>query len=108
MTKVLVVYQAIPEETMQFIVDAEEAGLADLKLCHNNYLGLVGEEDITKALSRLNMRLSGTGVTESDMEWAGLEKDQAGVWEDGKVLDSDPIDAAKEGIELVILTGYMM
>lgn len=108
MTKVLVIYQAVPEETMQFIVEADAVALADLKAAHNNYAGMDNDLEMEKTLSRINMRISGSGVGDSDTTWAGLDKAQVGIWEESRVQTAEPVDVIKEGVELVILTGYMM
>ena len=48
MTRVLIIYENIPESTDLFIVDANESELADLKLCHGNYTNAVDNEEIEK------------------------------------------------------------
>lgn len=92
MTRVLIIYENIPESTDLFIVDANESELADLKLCHGNYTNAVDNEEIEKALSRVDARLgSKDSAIAENTAWCGIDPNDVAKWNFPAIERYDPI-----------------
>lgn len=105
--KVLIVYENIPESTDTFIVEANEAEVADLKLAHGNYVNVSEGEDIEAAMHRISLRLgSEQYATADDCEACNLNVADIAKWNGSNVVG--PIDVNEQGIGLVIVTGFYM
>ena len=107
--KVLLVYENVPESTDFYLVDADDADIADLTLAHGNYLNGCDAKDIEEACNRLMIRISDPETV--DEQWlaaAKADKSIAGKWLGNKSVITTPISVAAANIELVVVTGYIM
>lgn len=105
--KVLIVYENIPESTDTFIVEANEAEVADLKLAHGNYVNVSEGEDIEAAMHRISLRLgSEEYTTAEDCAACQLAEADIAKWNGSNV--TGPISVVDSGIEMVVVTGFYM
>ncbi|HHK5661561.1 TPA: hypothetical protein ACQVJ5_003939 [Serratia marcescens] len=109
MTRVLIIYENIPESTDLFIVDANESELADLKLCHGNYTNAVDNEEIEKALSRVDARLGSkdSAIAENTAR-CGIDPNDVAKWNFPAIERYDPIYIKDFGIDMIVVTGFVM
>ncbi|MDR8480293.1 hypothetical protein ACUNE0_23290 [Serratia sp. IR-2025] len=111
MTKVLIIYESIPESTNLFIVAANESELADLKLCHGNYTNAVDNEEIEKALSRVDARLgSKDSAIPENISWCGIDPKDVAKWNFPaiEIENHGPIYIKDFDIDMVVVTGFVM
>lgn len=109
MTKVLIIYEIIPETTEFFLVDADDTEVSELKICHGHYINVVDNENIEKALCRLSLRISKPDHVDAEsLALSGLEPDKASVWQGCQLPITEPISVADSGIELIIFTGFVL
>lgn len=105
--KVLIVYENIPESTDTFVVEANEAEVADLKLAHGNYVNVSEGENIEAAMHRISLRLGSEEYADADdCAACNLAREDAAKWNGLNV--TGPIDVADSGIEMVVITGFYM
>jgi hypothetical protein len=87
MTKVLLVYEMVPEETLIYLLDVEDADLKWMKKCHRHFLNSKMSAVSEKACAKLSVYL-----------------------EDKPKLDhkndKDPIDI--KGYDLLIVSGFIL
>ncbi|QDH49185.1 hypothetical protein PHYNN_62 [Pantoea phage Phynn] len=58
MSKILIVYELIPEDVEFYLVDTEDKEVIDIvKKCHMHYLNYEASHDVQQALEALNLML---------------------------------------------------
>lgn len=106
-TKVLIVYETVPESTSMYLVEADDAALADLKLAHGHLINNVDGGEISDALDRISLRLGNSPASEEFLEEVNADASIVGVWSGNKIKDS-PVDTEALGVQLVVTTGFLM